>query len=72
MKKISILSVSLLALSIHATAQAQAHRLAFSQAQQVEVFVDQASESDWCKPELALRFAFDLEQANLRDRKSVV
>lgn len=65
MKKISILSVSLLALSIHATAQAQEHRLAFSQAQQVEVFVDQASDNNWCQPELALRFAFDLEQANL-------
>lgn len=72
MKKISILSVSLLALSIHATAQAQAHRLAFSQAQQVEVFVDQASESDWCKPELALRFAFDLEQANLSAVESLM
>lgn len=72
MKKISILSVSLLALSIHATAQAQAHRLAFSQAQQVEVFVDQASESDWCKSELALRFAFDLEQANLSAVESLM
>lgn len=55
----------LLALSIHATAQAQEHRLAFSQAQQVEVFVDQAGDNNWCKDELALRFAFSLEQANL-------
>ena len=65
MRKLSVLSLTLLALSIHATAQAQEHRLAFSQTQQVEVFVDQASEDNWCKEELALRFAFDLEQANI-------
>lgn len=65
MKKTSILSLTLLALSIHATAQEQEHRLAFSQAQQVEVFVEQASEDNWCKEELALRFVFDLEQANV-------
>lgn len=65
MKKTSLISFTLLALSLHATAQAQEHRLAFSQAQQVEVFVDQADGSNWCKDELVLRFAFGLEHANL-------
>lgn len=65
MKKISLISCTLLALSIHASVQAQEHRLAFSKSQQVEVFVDQAEGANWCKEELALRFAFDLEQANL-------
>lgn len=72
MKKISVLSFTLLALSINAIAQTQEHRLAFSQAQQVEVFVDQTGESDWCKEELALRFAFDLDQANITAIESLL
>ncbi|NLY12573.1 MAG: hypothetical protein GXZ10_03020 [Gammaproteobacteria bacterium] len=72
MKKISLIPFTLLALSIHATAQAQEHRLAFSQAQQVEVFVDQADGANWCKDELALRFAFSLEHANLTAVESLL
>lgn len=72
MKKISLISCTLLALSVHAAVQAQEHRLAFSKAQQVEVFVDQAEGAAWCQEELALRFAFDLEQANLSAVESLL
>lgn len=50
--------LSLLALSVSAMAADSAHRLAFSKAENLEVFVDHAAGQPWCGPALKLRFAF--------------
>ncbi|EWC41688.1 hypothetical protein B597_008515 [Stutzerimonas stutzeri KOS6] len=52
--------ISLLALSlaVAASAQAASHRLAYSKAENVEVFVDHADGQPWCSDNLKLRFAF--------------
>lgn len=52
----SLLTLSLLALAV--TAEAASHRLAYSKAENVEVFVDHADGQPWCSPNLQLRFAF--------------
>ena len=51
---------TLLALTLLATAtaaQAESTRLAYSKAEDVEVFVDHAAAA-WCAPDLALRFVY--------------
>jgi len=44
-----------LGISISAQAQAQDYRLAFSKAENIEVFVEGASQDNWCAPSLNLR-----------------
>lgn len=51
-----LLSLSLLALAV--SAEAASHRLAYSKAENVEVFVDHADSQPWCSANLQLRFAF--------------
>lgn len=58
MKMKTLPLLSLLALSIPAMAADSAHRLAFSKAENLEVFVDHAAGQAWCSPTLKLRFAF--------------
>lgn len=52
----SLLPLSLLALAV--SAEAASHRLAYSKAESVEVFVEHADGQPWCAPTLQLRFAF--------------
>lgn len=52
------LLLSLLALSTSAHAATESHRLAFSKAENVEVFVDHPTGQPWCSEQLQLRFAF--------------
>ena len=47
-----------LSLAVAASAQAASHRLAYSKAENVEVFVDHADGQPWCSDNLELRFAF--------------
>ena len=58
MKMKTLPLLSLLALSVPAMAADSAHRLAFSKAENLEVFVDHAAGQAWCSPALKLRFAF--------------
>lgn len=51
-----ILTMSLLALAV--SAEAGTHRLAYSKAENVEVFAEHADGQPWCSPTLQLRFAF--------------
>lgn len=51
-----LLPLSLLALAV--SAEAVNHRLAYSKAENVEVFVEHADNQPWCSPNLQLRFAF--------------
>lgn len=52
-------------LTIAVSVQAATHRLAYSKAEKVEVFVDHADGQPWCSDALKLRFVFDgeVEQA---------
>lgn len=52
----SLITLSLLTITV--SAQAASHRLAYSKAENVEVFVDHADGQPWCSPNLQLRFAF--------------
>lgn len=52
----SLITLSLLAVAV--SAQAASHRLAYSKAENVEVFVDHTDGQPWCSPTLQLRFAF--------------
>lgn len=52
----SLLALSLLALAV--SAQAADHRLAYSKAENVEVFVEHVDGQPWCGERLQLRFAF--------------
>ncbi|WP_313477204.1 hypothetical protein [Stutzerimonas kunmingensis] len=56
----NVRNISLLALglAVAASAQAASHRLAYSKAENVEVFVDHADGQPWCSENLKLRFAF--------------
>ena len=56
MKRYPVLG--LLALSLSAFAGDASHRLAFSKAENVEVFVDHRTGEPWCGPALQMRFAF--------------
>lgn len=51
-------ALSLMALSVVAQAADNSHRLAYSKAENVEVFVDHASGQPWCSSALNMRFAF--------------
>lgn len=51
-----VIPLSLLALAI--SAEAAEHRLAYSKAEKVEVFVEHADGQPWCSANLQLRFAF--------------
>ena len=51
-----ILTLSLLALAV--SAEAGTHRLAYSKAENVEVFAEFTDGQQWCSPTLQLRFAF--------------
>ena len=51
-----ILTLSLLAIAV--SAEAGTHRLAYSKAENVEVFAEYADGQPWCSPTLQLRFAF--------------
>jgi len=51
-----ILTLSLLALAV--SAEAGTHRLAYSKAENVEVFAEHADGQPWCSTTLQLRFAF--------------
>jgi hypothetical protein len=53
-----IMLLSLLALSVSAHAADTSHRLAYSKAENVEVFVDHSDAQPWCSATLNLRFAF--------------
>ncbi|SDI60120.1 WVD2 family protein [Pseudomonas panipatensis] len=50
------ITLSLLAVSL--TAQAESYRLAYSKAENVEVFVDHPDGQPWCSQQLELRFVF--------------
>lgn len=52
------ISLMALSLAVAASAQAASHRLAYSKAENVEVFVDHADGQPWCSDNLKLRFAF--------------
>ncbi|MDH0725375.1 hypothetical protein N5D27_02490 [Stutzerimonas stutzeri] len=52
------ISLLALGLAVAASAQAASHRLAYSKAENVEVFVDHADGQPWCSDNLKLRFAF--------------
>ena len=52
----SLITLSLLAVAV--SAQAESHRLAYSKAENVEVFADHADGQPWCSANLQLRFAF--------------
>ncbi|WP_160285437.1 hypothetical protein [Pseudomonas knackmussii] len=60
MKKLAI-TLSLLALS--GAAQAESYRLAYSKAENVEVFVDHPAGQPWCSQQLELRFVFAAKPA---------
>lgn len=51
-------ALGLMALSVVAQAADNSHRLAYSKAENVEVFVDHASGQPWCSSALNMRFAF--------------
>jgi hypothetical protein len=53
-----VMLLSLLALSVSAQAADSSHRLAYSKAENVEVFVDHPESQPWCSAALNLRFAF--------------
>lgn len=53
-----VLLLSLLALSVSAHGADQSHRLAFSKAENVQVYVDHSAAQPWCSATLNLRFAF--------------
>jgi hypothetical protein len=53
-----LMLLSLLALSMSAYSADQSHRLAYSKAENVEVFVDHSEALPWCSAALNLRFAF--------------
>ena len=53
-----VMLLSLLALSVSAHGADQSHRLAYSKAENVEVFVDHSEAQPWCSATLNLRFAF--------------
>jgi hypothetical protein len=53
-----LMLLSLLALSMSAYSADQSHRLAYSKAENVEVFVDHSEAQPWCSAALNLRFAF--------------
>lgn len=53
-----VMLLSLLALSVAAQAADSSHRLAYSKAENVEVFVDHPESQPWCSAALNLRFAF--------------
>jgi len=50
------ISLLALGLAVAASAQAASHRLAYSKAENVEVFVDHADGQPWCSDNLKLRF----------------
>ena len=52
----TLATLSLLALAV--SAEAASHRLAYSKAENVEVFVEHADGQAWCSDNLTLRFAF--------------
>lgn len=52
------ISLLVLGLAVAASTQAASHRLAYSKAENVEVFVDHADGQPWCSDNLKLRFAF--------------
>lgn len=54
----SAMLLRLLALSVSAHGADQSHRLAYSKAENVEVFVDHLEAQPWCSATLNLRFAF--------------
>ena len=53
-----VILLSLLALSVSAHGADKSHRLAYSKAENVEVFVDHSEAQPWCSATLNLRFAF--------------
>lgn len=53
-----VILLSLLALSVSAHGADKSHRLAYSKAESVEVFVDHSEAQPWCSATLNLRFAF--------------
>lgn len=53
-----VMLLSLLALSVSAHGADKSHRLAYSKAENVEVFVDHSEAQPWCSATLSLRFAF--------------
>ena len=53
-----VILLSLLALSVSALGADKSHRLAYSKAENVEVFVDHSEAQPWCSATLNLRFAF--------------
>ena len=55
--KPTLLALTLLATATATAAQAESTRLAYSKAEEVEVFVDHAAAA-WCAPDLALRFVY--------------
>lgn len=56
-----LMLLSLLALSVSAYGADKSHRLAYSKAENVEVFVDHSEAQPWCSETLKLRFAFKAE-----------
>ncbi|ART79655.1 hypothetical protein [Oceanisphaera avium] len=78
MKKTSLFSLSLLAIASQSyvsqvvAAETQSHRLAFSKAENVEVFVDHALDSQWCSPSLTMRFAFGSPLADVAAVRSLL
>ncbi|MEO4046845.1 hypothetical protein AAFN46_07110 [Pseudomonas sp. CAU 1711] len=52
----TLLGLLLLSSAVHAASES--HRLAFSKAENVEVFVDHAAGQPWCGEQLKMRFAF--------------
>ena len=78
MKKTTLFSLSLLALASQSyasqvyAAETQSHRLAFSKAENVEVFVDHAANTQWCSPSLTMRFAFGTPLADVAAVKSLL
>ncbi|WP_415754294.1 hypothetical protein [Pseudomonas leptonychotis] len=53
-----VMLLSLLALSVSSYGADKSHRLAYSKAENVEVFVDHSEAQPWCSETLNLRFAF--------------
>lgn len=51
-------ALSLMALSVVAQAADNSHRLVYSKAENIEVFVDHAGGQPWCSSALNMRFAF--------------
>ena len=66
MNKTTLFTLSLLTLVTQGVAaEQQSHRLAFSKANNVEVFVDYDANNEWCSAELAMRFAFTTATTDL-------